>query len=68
MRLFDKTRNKNYFNLKNNLKEYKVYDTISGLYDFCKDNDSFCINFAITYKCRKHLPQGEIIKPKRDVY
>ena len=58
----DKTKYKNYFKLKNNLKEYKVYNVISILFDYFKYYDSLCINFIITYKCGKHLPQGEIIK------
>ena len=52
----------NYFNLYRNLDQYKIRDVISKLFDNLKNVESFCIISTLTFRCKKHLPQGEKIK------
>ena len=54
--------NKNYINLTRNINSY----TISGIFDILKNNNSCCIGYTLTYRCKKHLPQGEKIISRSD--
>lgn len=52
----------NCFNLNRNLDQYKIKDVISNLFDVFRNIKSFCISSILTFKCKKHLPQGDIMK------
>ena len=52
----------NCFNLNRNLDQYKNKDVISNLFDVFRNVESFCISTTLTFKCKKHLPQDDIMK------